>query len=135
MELARPPRIEVVYETFEDKENPVTVICKNIYIEFSLIYAIQKSLSPFPTITTLKIEDCCISKELGNALASILTEESGKQIVDLSLDGNPEISQILPLFLSPQTGLKILSLQRCKLDDEGQCYVLFYFIFKKLSEI
>ena len=116
---SRPPQITIAYENPEEEENPIKVICKNIYIEFSFIYAIEKSLSLFPTLDTLIIEDCCISSEFTEELATILTKDSGKQISNLSLSGNLNITHKLPLFLSSNTGLKFLSFQRCGIDDEG----------------
>lgn len=119
--VVKPPQLGIIYNNIEDKENPIGVSCKNIYIEYSLIIAIGKSLKFFPSINTLKIENCCISKELTDALASILSEDQGKgkQIIDLSLNGNENLGSVLPLFVSSSNGLKYLSLQRCALSDEG----------------
>lgn len=114
-----PPELGVVYEFPDQRENPMVVSCKNIYVEYSLVQTIFKSLRNFPTIAVLKLEDCCISQEIVELLASLMSEFPGKIIADLSLDGNEGIEKALPHLIRNETGLKYLSLRRCGFDDKG----------------
>ncbi|KAL0273275.1 UNVERIFIED_CONTAM: hypothetical protein PYX00_005985 [Menopon gallinae] len=104
-----PPVIQVIYE----EQAPIQVICKGFYVEYALIHALFAALSSFPTITALKIEDCCISNEVVCTLAVLIPESP---IVDLSLDGNVDIARDLPMLFN--IGLHHLSLRRCSLTDE-----------------
>lgn len=114
-----PPKVGIVYRFPEKGENPLTVICKNVYVEYSLIQAVFLTFPYFPSITALKIEDCCVSQEILESLALLLSEIPGQNIVELSLDGNEGIHKTLPLLMGSSSNLKYLSLRRCGLTDEG----------------
>lgn len=109
-----PPVIQVGY----DDEHPVAVICKSFYVEYALINAIFATLPLFRTISTLKIEDCCISSDVVCILSKLLLDSP---VVDLSLDGNIGIARELPLLI--RTNLLYLSLRRCSLNDEGEFFL------------
>lgn len=91
-----------------------------MYVECALVRAVVRSTEMFSSITSLRIEDCCIGTGIVQSLALILSHHHGTSVADLSLDGNEGLQTSLPLLLRHPTGITYLSLRRCGLEDLGK---------------
>ncbi|KAJ9576414.1 hypothetical protein L9F63_006726, partial [Diploptera punctata] len=114
--LEKQQKIQIQYENPEKFENLKIIKMKGINVEPGVLRATGRCLKLYPTITTLRLENCNLTYIEIDIIANILTHTA--VITDLCLNGNP-VRQMNYFILLQETNLQYLSLCLCNINDEG----------------
>ncbi|XP_063226334.1 uncharacterized protein LOC134533064 isoform X2 [Bacillus rossius redtenbacheri] len=111
------PVIRVTFDQSDKNGDVQKAAIKGFRLETDLLRAIGRCLTAFPTITSLRLEDCGLATDQLSLLARLVVRAT--TLRELSLDYNTLPGGDLGPLLDPRARLESLSLRWCGVSDGG----------------